>query len=380
MWRNISLGTVALAIGLMATLGDFAYAQKGGGGRGGGGGGGGGRSIGGGGGGGRSIGGGGGFGGGGIRSSPAPSIRSSPAPSIRSGSGPDRVITSSPSFQKNDGQRSISSPKVIQAGASERSGKFDNQVKPAAANFLKSGGNNDSEKFGNRSGKNGPDDRVSFSGSNNSLRGGGKNDFDRGGAANNRLGNDGDRVAGARNALHDNNYRNYYHHGYHNNGYYYRPYCHYNNNFWQYFLYASIFDRLGYGYGGFGWWPYSYGFAPYPAVYSYSDGPYYATPGDIQPAPLVALNGKAMIDVRLPDPNAEVWIDGRETTSRGAERSYASPKLEGGYDYSYSIKAMWEQDGEIRTVERQITITARDRVVVDFTQSPTRVFRPGNDE
>jgi uncharacterized protein (TIGR03000 family) len=158
------------------------------------------------------------------------------------------------------------------------------------------------------------------------------------------------------------------------NGYYH--YHHHHDYFWQYLLYAAIADRFCYGYG-FGLWPYTYGFWPYHYGYLYDDvGPYWAQAAPEYVAPAVVASGRATIEVRLPSADAQVWIDGRETSSRGTERTYTSPVLEGGYDYGYSIKASWEQDGELRTVERQITITARDHVVVDFTQSPSRVYRP----
>ena len=65
------------------------------------------------------------------------------------------------------------------------------------------------------------------------------------------------------------------------------------------------------------------------------------------------------------------------TKSVGTNRSYQSPPLEEGYSYTYTIRATWEQDGQVRTVERQIPVTPGERVLVDFTRSPSRIIRGG---
>ena len=90
----------------------------------------------------------------------------------------------------------------------------------------------------------------------------------------------------------------------------------------------------------------------------------------------VVLPESATIEALLPNPNAQLWVDGKETVSRGATRRYATPPLQTGYQYTSTIKAVWQQDGELRTVERQVPLSANSRVVVDFTQTPSRVL-PG---
>ena len=153
------------------------------------------------------------------------------------------------------------------------------------------------------------------------------------------------------------------------NGGYYGYHHHHHNDFWRFFLYASIADAFGYHPFGF----YSYGYWPYAAYYGYPDVFYGA--GSVPVYPAAVANGSAAIEVLVPLGDAQVWIDGTETTSSGTSRRYTSPPLRSGYDYSYSIKASWTtDDGETRTVERQVPLSAGGRVLVDFTQSPSRVM------
>src|SRR5205085_738801 len=56
------------------------------------------------------------------------------------------------------------------------------------------------------------------------------------------------------------------------------------------------------------------------------------------------------IQVRVPSTDARVWIDGRETSSRGLSRTYDVPALPAGRKYEYHIKATWNEGG--RTVTR----------------------------
>jgi len=175
-------------------------------------------------------------------------------------------------------------------------------------------------------------------------------------------------------------YYNGYHHGYHSYYPYYHHY-HYNNAyFWTYFGLGLAYDFLRpWGWWGYGAWGpgygYGYGNYGYPA-YGYG-GSGYSDPGTIYqrpaaPAPEnVPPPTDALIEVLVPSEDARVWLDGYATTSRGTERRFSSPPLEGGQDYSYLVKASWITDeGQLRTAQRQVPIRAGARVVVDFTQAP----------
>jgi uncharacterized protein (TIGR03000 family) len=84
------------------------------------------------------------------------------------------------------------------------------------------------------------------------------------------------------------------------------------------------------------------------------------------PAPAAADANTVTIDVRLPDPNAEVWIDGYETKQKGASRQFVSPALNPGQSYRYEIKAKWTQNGKPVEQTQAVTVQAGHRVAVDF--------------
>jgi uncharacterized protein (TIGR03000 family) len=75
----------------------------------------------------------------------------------------------------------------------------------------------------------------------------------------------------------------------------------------------------------------------------------------------------ALIILRVPA-NAEVFFEGKQTSQTGRFRSFVTPALESGRDYSYEIRARWTEGG--RTVEqtRKINIRAGDRLTLNFTK------------
>jgi len=83
------------------------------------------------------------------------------------------------------------------------------------------------------------------------------------------------------------------------------------------------------------------------------------------PAP-DAQAGIAHITVVVP-PDADVFFDGTPMTATGAIRSYSSPPLEKGANYSYSIRARWTEDGRSVEQTRKVGIKAGAQVRVDFT-------------
>src|SRR5262249_59956799 len=74
-----------------------------------------------------------------------------------------------------------------------------------------------------------------------------------------------------------------------------------------------------------------------------------------------AIQGAAAattLEVILPSEDAQVWVDGRITTSTGARRSFASPPLQPGKIFTYTITAAWNQDGKIVVEERKVEVSA----------------------
>jgi len=75
----------------------------------------------------------------------------------------------------------------------------------------------------------------------------------------------------------------------------------------------------------------------------------------------------AVIDVSLPAPGAQVWVQGARTTQAGMERRYVSPSLTAGSDYVYSIRARWRDPrGEVQVQQQNILVQAGSYVRVAF--------------
>jgi uncharacterized protein (TIGR03000 family) len=130
----------------------------------------------------------------------------------------------------------------------------------------------------------------------------------------------------------------YYYPGYYNPGYYY-----------------------SYGYPAY----YSPRYAYYPAA-PVTTSSFYAGPAPVVSAP--QQTNAARVQVILPDPAAQVWIDGQKTQQGGMDRLFESPPLTPGKTFNYTIKATWQQNGQEMSQERTVPITAGNTSVVDFTR------------
>lgn len=78
----------------------------------------------------------------------------------------------------------------------------------------------------------------------------------------------------------------------------------------------------------------------------------------------------ARLQVHVPAADAQVWLEGTLTTSRGMTRVFESPPLEPGQSYTYSIRAAWPRDGWTVTEDRQVYVVAGRISAVDFSQPP----------
>lgn len=166
--------------------------------------------------------------------------------------------------------------------------------------------------------------------------------------------------------------------GVHHGGYHYgyRPY--YGYGYWPYYAFGLGSYLLPYAN--------SYSNSYYSAPYSYDSGPSYdtysdqsyvtpsytypsaqpsySTPELVVPA---ALN-QARLEVIVPDPNAEIWIQGAKTTTTGTRRVYVSPALSTGASYTYTVKGAWSRNGGMVTEQRNVPVTAGATAVIDFTR------------
>jgi uncharacterized protein (TIGR03000 family) len=99
---------------------------------------------------------------------------------------------------------------------------------------------------------------------------------------------------------------------------------------------------------------------------------YYRTPTAEAPAGAVLLN------VQVPE-NAKVWIDGAPTTSTGLSRSFVTPSLTPGRQFTYEVKAQWNDGTQQVTRTRRIPVQAGQAIDINLqqpTQEELRAPRP----
>jgi uncharacterized protein (TIGR03000 family) len=88
-----------------------------------------------------------------------------------------------------------------------------------------------------------------------------------------------------------------------------------------------------------------------------------------EPAPTPAT-----VEVILPDPKAHVWFNGKRMAATGEVRTFTTPPLEPGRDFTYEVIAAWRDDGRLVTHRRTVAVSAGGTTLVDFTRptSPPR--------
>jgi uncharacterized protein (TIGR03000 family) len=124
---------------------------------------------------------------------------------------------------------------------------------------------------------------------------------------------------------------------------------------------ASGGIKLGFGYGygpGWGYGPY---YGPYYPGYFYRPVTVY-----IVQAPVVVAANTARIRVTVPA-DAKVWVDDQLSMQTGTERSFESPQLALGWDYSYDIKALWrDSNGREVAQTQRVSVRANATILVTF--------------
>jgi uncharacterized protein (TIGR03000 family) len=92
--------------------------------------------------------------------------------------------------------------------------------------------------------------------------------------------------------------------------------------------------------------------------------------GDLSTAKVVPQAAPASVTVRLPA-DARLSIDGTECPLTSATRTFATPNLDPGYKYSYTLKAEITREGKTRSASKKVIVEAGKKVDVDFTNLPT---------
>ena len=82
------------------------------------------------------------------------------------------------------------------------------------------------------------------------------------------------------------------------------------------------------------------------------------------PAP--SAPDRARISIRVPHPNADVWIGWAKMKSDGLERTFETPALEVGKSIEYEFIVRWMDRGESKAESRAVTVKRGDSVEVDF--------------
>ncbi len=75
---------------------------------------------------------------------------------------------------------------------------------------------------------------------------------------------------------------------------------------------------------------------------------------------------ESKIHVYLPSADAKLYFDSTLTRATGKDRTFRSPALEDGKNYSYKVVATWHENGRDVTHETKIVFHAGEDVAVDF--------------
>ena len=184
-------------------------------------------------------------------------------------------------------------------------------------------------------------------------------------------------LPGTANAQHRHGGHNH-HGGHHHHGGHNHYHGHYHNH-----------GYLGfYGYSS----PYFYGYPSGYSTYSYPAYPAFTNPGSYYGLPATTWQNpgtitnqpansptKGTIQVLLPTADAQVLVDGNQTTSLGMTRFFESPDLEPGKTFTYTIQASWNKGTQPVTEVRTVQVSAGRVSAADFTRppEPERLPAPG---
>lgn len=151
----------------------------------------------------------------------------------------------------------------------------------------------------------------------------------------------------------------YYGWGYPSYSYYsYPSYGYYND----YYIQPYVYGYPAYSYPSYDTYTYSN-----PAVPA-------ATYEGAEESSITGASNTARLNIRVPDANAQVWIEGQKTNQQGMLRQFVSPPLDPDRNYTYHVTARWQQNGREVEQTKDFAVHAGDRLTVDFrnaTASPS---------
>jgi uncharacterized protein (TIGR03000 family) len=105
---------------------------------------------------------------------------------------------------------------------------------------------------------------------------------------------------------------------------------------------------------------------PIAGNYGLAPGAYYYGPGSYGSSNSagyygVAAERPARFNLRVPA-DARVWFDQSQTDQTGTFRSFVSPPLASGREYTYAIRVQWKRDSKDVTQTRKVTFHAGELV------------------
>ncbi|MCZ2342797.1 MAG: TIGR03000 domain-containing protein [Bacteroidales bacterium] len=84
-------------------------------------------------------------------------------------------------------------------------------------------------------------------------------------------------------------------------------------------------------------------------------------------APTATAQTKLVI--KVPEPDSELYIEGRPTKTTGVNREFETPNLEAGKTYEYDFKVSWRPNNyTVLTRTRSVQFQAGDSITVDLTK------------
>jgi len=166
----------------------------------------------------------------------------------------------------------------------------------------------------------------------------------------------------------------------------------YSSPYWG----GGYYRPYAYNYGGYNQ-PYYGNYYVTPAVPYYSYSPAYTVPYDstsmmyTAPSDATAAAGQtqnyqsfynapaanssqATLRVQLPQADARVWVDNRQTEQQGTDRLFVTPALQAGREYSYTIRATWRENGRDVSREKTVTFTPGQQLAVNFLDTQDRAI------
>ena len=125
------------------------------------------------------------------------------------------------------------------------------------------------------------------------------------------------------------------------------------------------------------YWRYHSLFEPRPAAAFYSGTTSLGRAG--APSSTAVLSSRSRIDsdriglhVLVPNPDASVWIGDHLMRQTGPQRDYLSQPLREGEPYYYTVRAVWNEDGQEVERERRVRAIPGRWFTVDFGKGDYR--------